>query len=102
MTTGAESGFRLQTATPGTLGVDGVLDFDTAAPALQAIQSALATGQLAWLDLADVSRSDSAGLACVLAVVAEAARQGRRLQVVHMPVGMQALATVCEVEQLLS
>lgn len=102
MTTGAESGFRLLTATPGTLGVDGVLDFDTAAPALQAIQSAFAAGPVTRLDLAGVIRSDSAGLACVLAAVAEAGRQGHGLQVIHMPAGMRALATVCEVDRLLS
>jgi phospholipid transport system transporter-binding protein len=102
VTNGAGSGFRLSTATPGTLGVDGVLDFGTAAPALQAMRAALAGGQVARLDLAGVSRSDSAGLACVIAALAEASRQGHGLQVVHMPAGMRALATVCEVEQLLS
>ena len=100
--TAAAGGFRLLTDTPGTLGVDGVLDFDTAAPALQAIRFALAAGQVARLDLAGVARSDSAGLACVLAVVAEVSGQGRGLQVIHMPVGMQALATVCEVDRLMS
>lgn len=101
MTTGGDNGFRLLTGTPATLGVAGVLDFDTAAPALQAIQSALAAGQVNQLDLAGVGRCDSAGLACVLAAVAEAARHGRELRVIHMPAGMQALASVCEVDGLM-
>ena len=102
MTTGTDSGFQLLTDTPATLGVAGVLDFDTAAPALQAIHSALvADRRMVQLDLTGVSRCDSAGLACVLAAVAEAARHGRDLQVTHMPAGMQALASVCEVDQLI-
>ncbi|WP_254425165.1 STAS domain-containing protein [Rhodanobacter sp. B04] len=91
----------MTTNAPGTLAVSGVLNFDTAASALLAIQSELASGSVAQLDLAGLSRSDSAGLACVLAVVAAADRHGRPLQVRHMPAGMQALATVCEVDQLI-
>ena len=102
MTGAAGHGFQLDAGTPGTLGVRGALSFDTAAAALQAIQSALAGGSLSRLDLAGVSHSDSAGLACVLAVKADAARRGQALQVVHMPVGMQALAQVCEVDSLIA
>lgn len=102
MTETAGHDFQLDTATPGTLGVRGELSFDTAAAVWQAIQSALAGGAMSRLDLAGVHRSDSAGLACVLAVAAEAARRGRALQVVHMPAGMQALAQVCEVDRLIA
>ena len=102
MTAVAKGGFQLDAGTPGALGVSGMLNFDTAAAALQQIQSALAADATkGQLDLAGVSRSDSAGLACVLAVTAEAARRGRTLQVIHMPAGMQALAKVCEVDQLM-
>ena len=66
MTTTPDNGFRLLNDTPATLGVTGVLDFETAAPALRAIQFTLATSQVTRLDLAGVSRCDSAGLACVL------------------------------------
>ena len=101
MTTTPDNGFRLLNDTPATLGVTGVLDFETAAPALRAIQFTLATSQVTRLDLAGVSRCDSAGLACVLAAVAEASRHGRELRVIHMPAGMQALASVCEVDGLI-
>jgi phospholipid transport system transporter-binding protein len=102
VTTAPDNGFRLLNDTPATLGVTGVLDFETAAPALQAIQSVLTTtSQVARLDLAGVSRCDSAGLACVLAAGAEATRHGRELRVIHMPAGMQALASVCEVDGLI-
>jgi len=98
----AEPRFQLDTGTPGTLGVSGVLSFETAAAALRAIQSALAAGSVARLDLAGVRRSDSAGLACVLAVTAEADRRGQALQVVQIPAGLRVLAQVCEVEPLIA
>ena len=98
MNTGA---FQLHRETPGTLGVSGVLSFDTAAAALQTIGAALAAAPVSRLDLAGVERSDSAGLACVLAVQAEARRLGRALDVDNMPAGMRALAQVCEVEALI-
>ncbi|EIM03621.1 STAS domain-containing protein [Rhodanobacter denitrificans] len=96
------AGFQLDTGTPGTLGVRGELSFDTAAAAWQAIRSALAGAPVSQLDLADVRHSDSAGLACVLAIAADAARRGQTLRVVRMPAGMQSLAQVCEVDRLLA
>lgn len=94
----SDADFQLDTGTAAKLGVRGVLSFETATAALQAVQAALATGGANELDLAGVSRSDSAGLACVLAAVAGA---GRHVRVVGMPAGMLALAQVCEVDRLL-
>jgi phospholipid transport system transporter-binding protein len=93
---------QLDLATPGTLGVNGVLSFDTAAAALRMMQDALAGGTVGRLDLAGVRQSDSAGLACMLAVAADAARRGRTLQIVNMPAGMHVLAQVCEVARLVA
>ncbi len=90
--------FQLDTGASASLGVNGVLSFDTATAALQAIRSALMAGGAKELDLTGVSRSDSAGLACVLAAVADA---GRPVRVIGMPAGMLALAQVCEVDSLL-
>ena len=102
MTDTGGQGFRLDSAAPGTLGVHGELSFATAAAAWQAFESALAAGgTVNRLDLAEVRHSDSAGLACVLAVIAEASRRGQALQAVHVPAGMQALAQVCEVDSLM-
>lgn len=98
----AADGFQLDVGTPGSLGVSGVLSFDTAAAALASIQAALTHGVLDRLDLAGVSHSDSAGLACVLAATAEAARRGHTLQVINMPAGMRVLAQVCEVDGLMA
>lgn len=94
--------FRLDTGAPATLGVSGVLSFDNAAAAWQAIRTALAAGSAAQLDLSGVNHCDSAGLACVLAATADAVRHGRTIRVTGMPAGMRALAKVCEVDRLLS
>ena len=93
---------QLDAGTPGTLGVNGALSFDTAALALRKIQEALAGGTVDRLDLSGVSHSDSAGLACVLAIAAEAAHRDQALQIVGMPAGMRVLAQVCEVDRLVA
>lgn len=92
--------FQLQRAEAGTLGVRGRLTFETAAVALAAINAALALARIERLDLIGIEHSDSAGLACVLAVQAHAARMGRPLAVRNMPPNMHALARVCEVDGL--
>lgn len=101
MTIDGASDFSLDRSVPGTLGVSGVLSFDTAAAALQDMRSAVVQGQVTQLDLAGVRRSDSAGLSCVVALMAESSRAGRPLQVVYMPAGLQALAQVCEVDRFI-
>lgn len=93
--------FELDAAAPGTLGVRGVLNFETAAAAWPALKAKLTEAAPTRLDLSGVQRSDSVGLACVLAAAAESGRQGRKLQVLNMPAGMQALAQMCEVNRLL-
>lgn len=85
-----------------TLALAGVLTFATAAQALADGEWALATGAQTRLDLAGVTRADSAGLACIVALVASASRAGRRLTVVNWPERLRALAAVCDVAELLT
>jgi|SRR5690348_13668774 len=84
-----------------TLALSGALTFTTAARAFVEGRRALASGVQTRLDLAGVTRADSAGLACLLALAVHASRAGRRLAVVHWPEGLRALAAVCDVETLL-
>jgi phospholipid transport system transporter-binding protein len=100
-TNSAKAGFRVVSDTPNTVAVSGVLNFVTAADALAALRSALAPGDRHRLDLSAVTSCDSAGLACVLAALAEADRGGHQITAQHVPQGMQALALVCGVETLL-
>lgn len=84
-----------------TLALRGVLTFATAAHALAEGGWALASGTQTRLDLAGLTRADSAGLACLLALASAARRAGRQLQVRHWPEGLRALAAVCDVLTLL-
>ncbi|HET6431203.1 STAS domain-containing protein [Dyella sp.] len=94
--------FQLEPDGAGALAVRGKLTFDNAHAALLALRERLRGAPVSELDLGGVERSDSAGLSCVLAVLADSRLQGRPLRVRHMPAGMQALARVCEVESLLT
>ena len=85
-----------------TLSLSGALTFATAARALAEGGRVLARGAQTRLDLAGLTRADSAGLACVLALAAIASRAGRRLAVVHWPEGLRSLAAVCDVANLLN
>lgn len=93
---------RIDEGSPGSVRVSGELTFGNAAEALQAIDAAVARDGRSELDLSGVTRSDSAGLACVLAVLAQSAERGRKLRVSHVPEGMHLLASVCEVESLMA
>ena len=84
-----------------TLAMAGALTFATAARAFADAGRVLAAGAHTRLDLGGITRADSAGLACVLALAASASRAGRRLAVVHWPEGLRSLAEVCGVENLL-
>jgi phospholipid transport system transporter-binding protein len=94
--------FRVAADVPDTVSVSGVLNFATAANALNAMRSAFAKHDRHTLDLAGVTSCDSAGLACILAALAEADQGSQqRVAVQHVPEGMQALAQVCGVEPFL-
>ncbi|HEY9133811.1 MAG TPA: STAS domain-containing protein [Dyella sp.] len=90
------TGFQVAQSAPDTVSVSGALTFATAADALTSIRAALPGRQV--LDLAGVEHSDSAGLACVLAVLAP--NEGK-VRVRNLPPNMRKLAQVCEVEALL-
>lgn len=84
-----------------TVALGGVLTFATAQHAWTEGRRALAAGTQTRLDLAGVTRADSAGLACVIGLAAAANRAGRRLRVIHWPEGLRALAEVCDAAELL-
>ena len=92
------SGASLSVARDGdVVRLDGELVFATATRALGQARQALAAGATR-LDLAGVRRSDSAGLACVLALIAGAPRT---VKIENLPEAMRALARASEVERLL-
>jgi phospholipid transport system transporter-binding protein len=93
---------RLDQGTAGALAVRGALDFATAAQALPDLRAALAAGAVHTLDLSGVTHGDSAGLACLLALMADAARAGQSLQLQGLPQDLAVLAQVCGVGKLLA
>lgn len=97
----AEPAFAVTAGTPDTLRVSGTLDFATAAAALDALRAGLRDGQRCKLDLSGVETCDSAGMACLLALLADARTQGRTLVLEHVPAGLRTLARVSGVEELL-
>lgn len=98
-----DSGDHVKLAQPNrdTLAFSGALTFATAAHALAEGGRALAAGTQTRLDLGGITRADSAGLACVLALAVAVSRAGRQLAVVHWPEGLRSLAEVCDVADLL-
>jgi phospholipid transport system transporter-binding protein len=93
--------FSLTTTAPGTLGVSGALTFATAAGALETARAELDRSGQTTLDLSGVTHADSAGLATLLALLAHARTKGKTLVVTHTPEGLQTLARVSGVENLL-
>jgi phospholipid transport system transporter-binding protein len=92
---------RCHSPDPDTLALSGALTFANAAQVFEEAGRALREGTQTRLDLARLARSDSAGLACVLALLAQASRAGRPLRVVELPENLQALADVCDARGLL-
>ncbi|WP_329741244.1 STAS domain-containing protein [Dyella sp. A6] len=95
-------GFQLDCSLPDTVKVSGRLSFATAAAVLEALGGAFARGRATQLDLAAVESCDSAGLACVLAVLAEASAASRPVRVLNVPAGMHDLAQVSGVASLIA
>lgn len=97
----AERAFRLDSSTPGAWSASGALGFATAAAAMRDMDAALSAGGAARIDLAGLSLCDSAGLACLLAVLASARRRGSDLRFEHVPESLLTLARVSGVDGLL-
>lgn len=91
----SQGGFEIGTqADTRTLWVSGAMTFATADRLYPQVIEALRHEQVERLDLARAAPVDSAGLACVLAWLSAARRQGRSLAVVGAPVELRSLAQV--------
>jgi phospholipid transport system transporter-binding protein len=90
-----------QTPDGDTLALSGALTFATATRAYEDANAALERCAPTRLDLAGLTRADSAGLACVLALLARASRSGRALRAANVPESLRALAEVCDARGLL-
>jgi phospholipid transport system transporter-binding protein len=95
--------FQLVATGPGSLSVQGPLNFASARRACELGIEALAqaSGSKLEIDCGGVTVSDSAGLAVLLEWLSVAQRAGRSLRYTQLPEGLLALARISEADPLL-
>jgi phospholipid transport system transporter-binding protein len=81
--------------------VDGVLDFGTVGALLETGSQAILAGHAGFVDLAGVTATDSAGLALLLEWLSVARGAKRSLRYENVPMQLQQLARLSEVEELI-
>ena len=101
MSSHSSDGVRCDSPDSDTLALSGALTFANAAQAYEQASRALEHGAQTRLDLSGLKHTDSAGLACVLALLARASGAGRPLHVSNLPESLRALADVCDAGGLL-
>jgi phospholipid transport system transporter-binding protein len=82
--------------------VVGLLDFATVTQLLPVGSAAIAGGHASVIDLSGVTGSDSSGLALLIEWLSVARGAGRTLRYENVPVQVQQLARLSEVEELLT
>ncbi|PID62728.1 MAG: hypothetical protein CSB44_03165 [Gammaproteobacteria bacterium] len=95
------SGFNLQ-AGDDALYLGGELDFDNAAEALASVITHIESQGDLTIDLAGVSKSNSAGLALMIEWLARASKAGHAIQYRNVPEGLMELARVSQVDELIA
>ena len=78
----------------GRFGVSGVLDFSTVAALLPQGLTAFADASRVELDLAGVTRANSAGLVLLLEWLDHARRRGQSLRLAHLPASLADIARI--------
>ncbi|MGD8484385.1 MAG: STAS domain-containing protein [Thioalkalispiraceae bacterium] len=97
------SSVRFETDDSQTYRIIGELNMSTVPQLLQDMAAVFSTSQQARvIDLTDVSRSDSAGLALLLEWQRLAQEQGLQLTFRNLPEQMQAIIKVSGLEKLIS
>jgi phospholipid transport system transporter-binding protein len=81
--------------------VSGALQFTTVSALLEAGAAAIAGGRATVIDLADVTGSDSSGLALLIEWLSEAKAANHALHYENVPAQLRQLARLSEVEELL-
>ena len=86
----------------GKFALTGDLTFDTVSELLDRGQKAFAEHSRIELDLADIERSDSAGLALLIEWVTWANHSVREIRYLNVPERIVSIAKISEVEDLLN
>lgn len=85
----------------GVCRVSGVLDFTTANSTLRAVEKLIRSEPSLSIDLAGVSRCNSAGLALLIEWLAVARRENHVVTFSQIPDSLRQLAGVCQVDGLI-
>jgi len=84
-----------------TLRIQGELDFDSVAGLWETTGALFVANSPLQVDLGGVSRANSAGVALLVAWLRQARKQQRKLVFINVPVQMQAIIQVADLETLL-
>lgn len=79
----------------------GVLDFSTASRVLEQLQDCVRSHDTLSIDFSQAGRCNSAALAVMIELQAEASRCGHQVGFTSIPGGIRQLAEVCQVEDFL-
>ena len=85
----------------GVYRITGNLDFSTVTALLTQIRTLSGTGQNVTVDLASLERSNSAGLALLLELLADAKKHGHKVSFSGIPAQLIDLARMSNVDHLL-
>jgi phospholipid transport system transporter-binding protein len=97
-----KSNGHIQASEDGFVHLRGDLTFDSTPFLYEELESRFeSTGDIITVDLADIDRSDSSGLALLLEWQAMANRQHRKLRILNAPDILMRLAKLCEADKLL-
>ncbi len=86
----------------GQIQITGVLDYDTVPALWTQYRTQLASLPVWEIDLANVERSNSAGLALLITWLREARQQEKPVRLLNIPEQMLQIARVSDLEEMLS
>jgi len=95
------SDFELSERDAGHFEFNGEMSFETAEQILRASETLFKRQSKICIDLAGVTRTDSAGLALLLEWISRARQSGSEVSFVAIPEKLRAIAETAEVQQLL-
>jgi phospholipid transport system transporter-binding protein len=92
---------KIQRQDTRTYSVQGVMTFDSVTDLWRQSMDMFSGEAVLQIDLAQVTHTDSAGLALLVEWMREASRQSARIDFLHLPAQMLALAEAANLEQVL-
>jgi phospholipid transport system transporter-binding protein len=96
------NGARIRPAEDGSVQLCGDLTFDSTPYFYEQLEGRFeSSGEIITVDLGEIARMDSSGLALLLEWQAMANRQRQRLRIIHAPDILFRLAKLCEADKLL-